>query len=178
MRKRGFGRRAPAGLSLLVLVAAVAVVVVSFGAGSALASGSYACTDNAVADMAALQPLIDGGGTVTITGTCLGNYTVSVSDVTIQGGAPGATLDGNGTGSVLIVTGGWTVTLRNLTVTGGNTNFGCPAACGGPDGDDGGGVSVDASTLNVVASHVGGNVSSDEGGGIIGFDDAIVNVTN
>src|SRR5262249_6026910 len=115
---------------VLVVCGLAAAGVLAFGVGSASAAGTFFCSNNVVAD-AGLQGDINGGGTVTVFGTCRGNYLVPVS-VTIQAGAPGATLNGNATGSVLTVTGGGvTLTVRNMRITngsffvGGGINMGC-----------------------------------------------------
>ena len=194
MRKRGFGRRTPAGLlSLPLLVAAVVVVVLSFGAGSALAAGSFTCSDNVGSD-AGLQTLLDGGGTVTVNGICLGNYFVNTT-VTIRGGGPGATLNGNATGSVLTFNGPYTLTVKSLTVTNGssldgggiNDNGYCGATTnlqnaqvwGNTASDDGGGFYTQCGTLNDPGSTIRNNYAGDEGGGIYSNGcGGTINVTN
>jgi hypothetical protein len=188
--------------SLLALVFACLLVscALAFGASPAMAVvSSYTCTGVVATDTANLQPLIDAGGTVLIWGPlpCVGNFTVSVSDVILVGTGfhvhntkPPVRLDGNGTGSVLTVSAGHSLTVYGLTITNGNGS-------GGPDGDDGGGISVDGSTgtgrpsgspvpappapvatVTLDDSWVIGNTSSDEGGGIVAFNGAIVNVND
>src|SRR6516162_7330601 len=105
---------------LLVLAVLVTAGVLTLGVGSAFAGGPYTCTGVAATDGPALQTLISGGGTVTVLGPlpCVGNWTVP-ADVTIVGGTPGATLNGNATGTVLTVTAPVTLTVRNLRITNG-----------------------------------------------------------
>ncbi len=149
-------------LPLSLLVAAVTAVVLSFGAGSALASSTYHCANNAGSD-AALQGVLDGNSTVTVYGTCVGNYFVNHS-VTIQGGAPGATLNGNANGSVLTVNAVFvTLTVRNLRITNGFDSFGGGIQDGCWD-----------ATVNVVNSTVSGNTSDSDGGGIAVSCDEVV----
>ena len=87
--------------------------------------------------------------------------------MTIQGGSPGATLDGNATGSVLTIVSlsAPTLTVRNLTITNGLSH-------------DGGGISdfFCFATVNLVNALVTENTATDTGGGIAGC--GIFNVTN
>ena len=66
-----------------VSAVATAVVVGVFTAGSASAATSVTCTDSA-SDQATLQNAINGGGTVLVHGTCLGNWTIA-NQVTLTG---------------------------------------------------------------------------------------------
>jgi hypothetical protein len=70
-------------------------------------------------------------------------------------GSPSATLDGQGAGSTLKIFPGHTVTLNNLTVTGGNSP------------DVGGGIGSLKSTLTLNNCLVTGNTAADAGGGIV-----------
>jgi len=194
MRRMRFRRLFRARFAQLVVLAVLATAgVLAFGVGSAFASGSYTCTGVAAVDTPGLQALLSGGGTVTVLGPlpCVGNWTVPV-DVTIVGGSPSATLNGNATGSVLTVTAAVTLTVRNLKVTNGAAVFGggildpfCGSTVnlsnavvtGNTASDEGGGVFVDCATLNVTASTISNNTAV-FGGGIYAIDFGTVNVTN
>jgi hypothetical protein len=169
-------------VQLLVVAVAAAAGVLAFGVGSAFASGSYTCTGVAAIDTPGLQALINTGGTVTVFGPkpCVGNWTVPVS-VTIQGGSPGATLNGNAAGSVLTVTGAVTLTVRNLTVTNGaaadgagifdhfcgsTVNVSSAVVSGNAATNDGGGIDAECAAVNVGGSSVSGNSAGSQGGGV------------
>ena len=156
-------------VQLLVVAVAATAGVLAFGVGSASAFGSYTCTGVAATDTPALQALINTGGTVTVFGPlpCVGNWTVPV-DVTIQGGTPGATLNGNATGSVLTVAGGVTLTVQNLKITNGAAPL------------DGGGIDLACcgSTLNLSHVTVTGNTAPVDIGGGVFNDDGTANVIN
>ena len=131
-----------------------------------------------------LQAKIDAappGDTLLIRGTCSGSFAAGIN-VTLQGAMPGATLSGGGSADVLSVV-GTTVTVRNLTLTGG---FGAAGAAmfivqgasvtvidsdlrGNTARVAGGGIYVDSSTLHVVDSTVDGNTATYKGGGIAAF---------
>ncbi len=188
-RLGGRSRRRVAQLLVLAVMAAAGAL--AFGAAPALAAGSWTCQGSAAGD-AGLQGLITPGGTVTIYGPlpCVGNFSVT-ANTTIQAGTPTATLDGNGTGAVLAVSGGASLTLRHLKITNGSTSGGGGvdvACCGstlnltntqvtGNVADFAGGVFIDDGTINAVASAVSGN-SASSGGGIYAQDFATVNLTN
>jgi predicted outer membrane repeat protein len=180
-------------LQLLALAALASAAALGLGAGSAFADSSYLCTGVAATDTPGLQADLNGGGTVTVLGPlpCVGNWTVN-NDVTIVGGTPGATLNGNATGSVLTVTGAFTLTVRNLRITNGagvdgggiddefcgsTVNLSNAVVTGNTASDSGGGVFVDCATLNVTASTISNNTAP-VGGGIFAVFDATVNVTN
>src|SRR5689334_22612854 len=95
-------------LILAVTVVALSAPALGLGASSAVGATTYVCTGVYAVDNQGLQVAIDGGGIVNISGTCLGNWDVT-SDVTLQAGSPGATLNGNATGSVLTIHHGATV---------------------------------------------------------------------
>lgn len=154
---RRFAR--PLVLAVVMVAAALAV-----GVGDAGATSFYACT-NGPADQSGLQTLINAGGTITITGTCRGNWVISTADVRLQAGSPGTTLNGNAAGPVLNVTGGRTATVSGLVVTNGSA--------GG-----GGGIFAHGSgtVVNVVSSTLRGN-SGGNGGAIEDQTGAVVNVT-
>ena len=184
MRRFGASRRV-----LGFGVAAAAAVVVLAVAGPAVASGTFTCPPDDGTDV---QGGINGGGTVTINGTCHGNFDVT-NNVTIQGGSPGATLDGDGNGPVLTIHGPITVTIKNLTITDGSADFG-----GGIDefydggfptvnviasrivdnvADVGGGVGVDAGTIVLTNSTVSMNAAFEGGGGLFVFEESVLNMT-
>ena len=102
-----------------------------------------------------LQAKIDAavsGDTLLIKGTCTGGFNAT-HNVTLQGAGQGATLSGGGAAKVLTVYGP-SVTLRNLTLTGGS-------------GDVGAAIDIrDGSTVNVVSSDLRGNTASVAGGGV------------
>jgi len=180
-------------VQLLVVGVVASAAALGLGAGSAFADSTYLCTGVAATDTPALQADLDAGGTVTVLGPlpCVGNWTVN-NDVTIVGGTPGATLNGNATGTVLTVTAPVTLTVRNLRITNGagadgggiddefcgsTVNLSNALVTGNTASSGGGGVFVDCATLNVTASTISNNTAPD-GGGIFGVDDATVNVTN
>ncbi len=148
MRVGNCGRRVH--FAPVVLLAGVLAVLV-FGAGVASASTTVNC--NAVGGSAAFQAALGVPGTVFVSGTCDGTFTVT-ANVTVTG-SPSATLDGQGAGSTLKVFPGHTVTLNNLTVTGGNSP------------DVGGGIGSIKSTLTLNNCLVTGNTAADAGGGIV-----------
>ena len=116
-------------------------------------------------DPSALQPAIDAakpGSTLTISGTCLGTFTVFSKDLTLKGGP--ATLDARGAGTTLFVASG-TVDVVRLTITGGTGTDFCGASPGCPQG---GGI-IDFGTVNLKRSTVSGNGGSSAyaGGGIL-----------
>ena len=152
-----------AGIVLLA-AAAPAAAALAGARGLAAAVTSYRCTGNAAADHAALEPLIQGGGSITLHGPrpCAGNYLASGVRVAITSVGAGVTMDGGGTGSILVASGS-TVTLTNLTLTHGRGSG--PDLPGERSGDYGGGVSVTDATLRVVRCRIVGN-SAEQGGGI------------
>ena len=109
----------------------------------------------------ALQPAIDAaspGSTLSISGTCLGTFTVS-KNLTLKG-APAA-LDAQGGGTTLTVSSG-KVELIGLMITGGTGTDACP-----PSGGcfQGGGI-LNFGTLTVTRSTISGNSAPLVGGGI------------
>jgi len=136
---------------VLTLAGLVVVVVLVFGSGVASASTTVNC--NAVGGSAAFQAALGAPGTVFVSGTCDGTFTVT-ANVTVTG-SPSATLDGQEAGSTLRIFPGHTVTLNNLTVTGGNSP------------DVGGGIGSIKSTLTLNNCVVTGNTAADAGGGIV-----------
>jgi hypothetical protein len=118
------------------------------------------------------------GNTITIWGTCYGNFRVN-QDLTLRGQGKNATLDGNQQGRVLRI-GGGTVTVRDLTITNGKTTslgggvyVGTAAVLinvlvtGNAAGANnfGGGIEADFhSSLTLVNSTVSGNTAGGSGG--------------
>jgi hypothetical protein len=147
-----------------IAAAAWAAAALSGGAGSA-PTAAYTCTGSPAVDEAQLQPLIDAGGSITLHGpaACAGNYVASNVTVAIAGAGGGVTMDGGGTGSVLIADDA-TVTLSHLTLTRGNGS-------GIDEADDvtgatGGGVSATDSTLTIDHCRIVGNRADEQGGAI------------
>lgn len=135
--------------ALLVVAACVLAVARVAGAAVTVVSCQPFGTDD-------LQAKINGaavGDTLSIRGTCTGNFLITQS-VTLQAAGSGASLNGGGTGNTVLITGGLD-TIRGLTITGGLAN-------------QGGGIRVDeGSTLNLVDSTVRGNTAIFVGGGIV-----------
>lgn len=118
------------------------------------------------------------GDTINIWGTCYGNFRVN-QDLTLRGQGKNATLDGNRQGRVLRI-GGGTVTVRDLTITNGQTTslgggiyVGTAAVltnvrvAGNSAGTNnfGGGIEADFhSSLTLVDSTVSGNTAGGSGG--------------
>ena len=151
-------------IALLVSAAAAALAGLALIANSA-AAVSYSCMDNYASDNPGLQAAINGGGTISVSGICRGNWEVR-NDVTLQAGSPGATLNGNTTGSVLTVDGPVTVWINGLTITNG-------LAEGFPYEGQGGGIrSLGSATVNLVGSTVSGNTACD-GGGIAALNSTV-----
>ena len=160
-------RRTGSLLAGSCLVTALIAVAAAGSAGSAAAAVAYTCSGNAAVDESRLQPLIDGGGEITLRGprSCAGNYLALGVTVAIAGAGSGVTMDGGGTGSVLIAGAGAAVTLSNLTLTGGEGS-GSDDGPGAAGGGNGGAVSMVDATLTVVRCRIVGNRADDQGGGI------------
>ena len=113
-----------------------------------------------------LQPAVQAapsGAELRIKGTCVGNATI-VKDLEIRGKSNGgfgpATLDGAGTGRVLTIRGGVTVTLDGLIVTNGNAPFGAGIATVVDGGNPG------LNVVTVIDSVIRDNSATDYGGGV------------
>jgi hypothetical protein len=148
----------------VLAAAALAAAALSGGAGS-VPTAAYTCTGSTSVDEAHLQPLLDAGGSITLSGpaACAGNYLAANVTVMIAGAGSGATMDGGGTGSVLIADDA-TVTLSNLTLTDGNgSGIDDP---GDVSGANGGGVSATDSTLTIDHCRIVGNNAEEQGGAI------------
>ena len=157
--------------------AAVMVGTAGLAALSAPAAASPLNLVNCNASPNALQPAIDGaasGGTLVVTGTCTGPFTIS-SDLTLNG-IGHAVLDGHQAGRTVTVGSGARVRLSHLTITngaGGISNEGTltvgestvtgNTALNRP----GGGINNGAgATLTVIGSAVADNFADGAGGGI------------
>ena len=159
----------------LLAVLATAVAAALLTAGPAAASGNYTCPPNTGADV---QTGISDGGTVYIHGTCHGNFFIDANNalnVTLIGLGTNPTLNGDGNGPVLSITGPANVTIKNLTLTNGNAevgggiyaSFGCDEQddiCGSPE-------------ITVIGSKITGNTAF-AGGGIFTDDCTDVTLTN
>jgi uncharacterized repeat protein (TIGR01451 family) len=135
------------------LVTLLAVSVVTGTARATSAGAATTITVDCAADPSALASALasaNDGDALAIHGTCKGTFDVSHS-LTLSGSA-GATLDGQGAGTVLTVDFGQTVAVSNLAITGGTGVFTAP-----------GGIS-DAGALTLTNSTVSGNNGSFVGG--------------
>ncbi len=145
---------------------------------------------------ATLQTAVDAASprdTLRVKGTCVGSTTIN-RDVTITGeskhGVGAATLDGNGAGRVLTITGG-VVSITGLTITGGSATFGgglatiedhvAPQAdvtvtrsvITGNTATDGAGIGHEVGPLTLVDTIVSHNTASRNGGGYISADGSL-----
>ena len=161
MRTNGGRRASRRILSMLSLSAVVAGMV---GITASTASAATCQAKDGVVSSSNLQAVIDGastGDTILITGTCVGNFVIpgggSATNLTLVGqrrAVSSNTLDGNGTGSVLEVDTGTTVTLKNLRITNGSR-------------PQGAGIYNDHGVVHVVGrTRVLGNTATGDGGGI------------
>ena len=132
----------------------LAVVLAVSGVVAQAASACEVQNKTSKAKYTELQAAVnaaEAGQTLKVTGTCEGNTTVE-KDLTIIGKSPEATtLKGTGSGSVVTIIGGVTVTVSKLTITGGKAS-------------DGGGI-YNEGTLTLSKATVSGN-TAEEGGGI------------
>jgi hypothetical protein len=135
-----------------VLPAGAAVVTASPGASAAPEIAMSCSTTN-------LQAAIDNapsGSILSVTGTCLGNYTIN-KNLTLVGHGP-AVLDGQQAGITLTVSSGTEVELDHLTITDGNATSADLAG-------DGGGIN-NSGALTLNQSTVNNNTALSYGGGI------------
>jgi hypothetical protein len=167
---------------MLTALAASLAWVVAAGAASAAVT-TVNCAPFGADDLQAKITAAAPGDTLSIKGTCTGNFVIA-KNLTVQAGAPGATLNGGGASNTLYVPGS-TVTISNLTITGGGglADFGGGIAVesgasvnlvnatvrGNTSNICGGGIEVENSTLNLVNSTVSGNTTQFCGGGITSF---------
>jgi predicted outer membrane repeat protein len=110
----------------------------------------------------------NAGDTISIWGTCVGNFEVG-KNLTLKGQGKNATLDGNQAGRVLKISSG-TTTIRDLTITNGKTT------------ELGGGIYVGtAAVLNNVlvtgntaeATSIGGGIEADLGSSLTLIDSTV-----
>ena len=161
----------------LLGVFALAVTAAAGSAKPAYAATTITadCTSNPGALASALVTATDGD-TLAIQGTCKGTFEISHS-LTLAGSA-GATLDGQGAGTVLTVDSGTTVTVGNVTITngtgasaGGIHNVGTltltdsavtgnAATPGTSPNFGGGGIFNEGGTLTLTDSIVSGNTAT------------------
>ncbi len=131
-----------------------AAVLVLAGPAAAVTTITVNCPSGDLQN--AIDNLANAGDTIVINGTCYGNFFIDGSTtapipLTLQGGSPGATLNGRGTGSTLGMYLA-NVTIRNLTITNGYA-------------PEGGGLFVAISSLTMTNVTVKGNSAGDQGGG-------------
>lgn len=142
-RVSGAARIGPRSGVILVLLASMAE--------PALAKRVY-CPTNLQSELDAIK----SGGTLEISGTCVGHFVVW-KNVELQGKGTAPTLFGAGSGTVLTILGAANkVKVKNLTITGG----------GGVG--DGAGV-LNYGNLTLVGSVVMGNNAVNNGGGIYNY---------
>src|SRR5262249_29139797 len=179
----------------LAIFAAIAVILGWAGVESASAATTIAvdCAANSGALASALASAADGD-TLAIEGTCKGTFEIAHS-LTLSGSA-GATLDGQGAGTVLTVDAGNMVAIDDLTITGGNgssaggilntgtialtdsTVSGNTATPGSSPNFGGGGIFNQGGTVTLTTSTVSGNSASvgsvrNGVGGILSFGGSV-----
>ena len=151
-------RAAAAATTLLAVIGTSAVA-----AGSAAAEAT--ATETVNCNSGNLQTALDdvsSGGTVKVTGTCVGNFSITKS-VTVEG-APSAILDGANSGRVLVIGTSLSVRLSHLAVE---------------DGNFGGGAGIflgDSAHLRLTHVTVAHNDSYSGGGGLATDDNTVVTV--
>jgi len=185
MALRPFCRsRVTAGrLKVYVAAAAVAAIALFVGGAATAATTTVDCSADPAALTAALATASDGD-TLTIVGTCAGTFEIA-HNLTLTGSG-GATLDGTGTGSVVLtIDAAKTVSVTGLTITGGGSSAPFPTHNGGIDnlgtltlrdsavrnnttiGNGVGGI-ANSGTLTVVDGVISDNTASSGAGGGIG----------
>jgi hypothetical protein len=153
-------------LGIALLAAAVAMALGGSKPAYSATTITVDCTADAGALASALGSATDGD-TLAIQGTCKGTFEIAHS-LTLAG-ASGATLDGQGVGTVLTVDAGQSVAVDNLTITDGN-------------GSSAGGI-LNNGTLALTNSMVSGNsvtpgTSPNFGGGGIFNQGGSLTLTN
>ena len=146
--------------------AATATITLS---GASTASNACRVTNGTTAttytSVQAAQDAATSGDTLTVKGTCVGTPTLSTDNLTITGQGPNPTLDGNHSGTVLIIGSGITATVNSLTITNGIADD--VVSLGGGIWNQG------TLTLNTVS--VTANSSPGDGGGIENFGTMTLN---
>jgi len=146
-------------LATLVALAALALCLVG---GSASAAAVITCT-NSASDQATVQTALDAGGIVTIKGTCLGNWTITVPVALF--GSGGVVLDGNFGGTVLTVTNETKAFVKNVTLRNGSSIVG-------------GGLFADFdTTVGLQNTTIRDSLAEGPGGGIYAQDGALVTLS-
>ncbi|MDD2768751.1 MAG: hypothetical protein PHT19_08450 [Methylococcus sp.] len=141
------------GISGKVSKTGIAFALLAAAINPALAAKQVNC---AYSNLQSELDAIKSGGTLEISGTCVGNFVVWKS-VELRGKGMAPTLFGANAGTVLTVTGAATnVMLKNLTVTGGNNVA------------SGGGI-LNYGLLTLTNSLVTGNHAVNYGGGIFNY---------
>ena len=131
----------------------LAVGVITAGLGTAKPAHAASaipvdCTTDSSALAVALMSATDGD-TLAIQGTCKGTFEIAHS-LTLAGNG-GATLDGQGAGTVLTIDAGTTVAVNNLAITGGHTDTANNSVAGGIQ---------NSGTLTLTNSTVYGNTAT------------------
>jgi len=165
------------GIWRLLIAASVALaLVMTLGATSTTAASPTACrvqNTHTRTTFTAFQAAVDAaskGDRLTVRGTCHGGAVID-TDLVIKGVQTSATdmavLDGDGKGRVLKVIRGVRVSLRDLTVRGGNAlrREGRPHNCTSDFPSCGGGI-INRGTLILWSVLVLDNHASDLGGGV------------
>jgi uncharacterized repeat protein (TIGR01451 family) len=149
-RRRVRGRRQRVW-RLTLLGLAVGVITAGLGTAKPAHAASTIpvdCTTDSSALTGALMSATDGD-TLAIQGTCKGAFEIAHS-LTLAGN-DGATLDGQGAGTVLTIDAGTTVAVNNLGITGGHTDTANNSAAGGIQNN---------ATLTLTNSTVYGNTAT------------------
>jgi hypothetical protein len=155
----------------LVVLAGVLTAMLVQGANAAGRPSCLVSNERTRLGMQSLQAGIDAaaaGDTLVVKGTCVGTSTIA-KDLMLKGvrnrpfGV--ATLDGDGLGSVLTVTGGVTVAIADLVVTNGTAT-------------EGGGIANRGSTLTMSGSIVSENTSRQDGGGVLNSNGSTLTLDN
>ncbi len=153
----------------LTLLALIAVLAAAQSPGARAAD--WTAIDENDLNAAILAANLAGAGEHTITLTADITLTAPLAafsnteatNITLDGA--GYTLDADGTGTALVIQANTTVTLKNITITGG-------AGSSFPDGQSGGGI-ANRGRLTIIHSTITGN-SAGNGGGIVNYGDALV----
>jgi hypothetical protein len=150
------------GVSVATLAATPASAVTS----QCLIINKAINTNNSYNSLAAAEAAASPGATLLVRGMCTGNTEIS-ENLSVLGspvnGFTTPTLEGTGTGSVLTVDPGVTLTVNGLTISGGTGNTGIPVGIGFPS--MGGAILDSGGTVNLLGGSITNN-SADFGGGI------------